>query len=301
MTIRKALITGGTGFVGSNLARRLVRDGCHVDIITIPNDRLDLVQDIADQVTLRVHDGSTEGMHRIVAEAKPDVVFHLASLFLSEHTGAEISRLVASNILFGTQLLEAMSACETTKIVNTGTSWQHYENKRYSPVNLYAATKQAFEDILQYYVEARNIHAVSLKLFDTYGPNDPRPKLFHLLEKIAREGTRLGMSPGEQIVDLVHVDDVVEAFVVASGRLNDALVDGYEEYSVTSGNPMTLRLVVKTFEKAIGKDINIEWGGRPYRNREVMTLWDHGKRLPGWSPKISLEAGTSFISRLGDI
>lgn len=295
MTIHKALITGGTGFVGSNLARRLVLDGWQVTIITVPNDKLDQIEDIINQVTLYVHDGSTDGMYTIVAKTEPDVVFHLASLFLSEHTSAEINRLIESNVLFGTQLLEAMSAVGASNIVNTGTSWQHYQNKKYSPVNLYAATKQAFEDILQYYVEARNIKAISLKLFDTYGPNDPRPKLFHLLEKIAREGSVLDMSPGDQQLDLVHVDDVVEAFVVAAERLIAAVVEGYEEYAVTSESPRSLRSVVQTVEAALGKKINIQWGGRPYRAREVMMLWNSGALLPGWAPKITLEFGVAYM------
>lgn len=298
MTIHKALITGGTGFVGSNLVRRLVHDGWQVCIITRPNANIDQIKDIADQVTLYIHDGSTEGMHRIFAEAKPGVVFHLASLFLSEHTSADISRLVGSNVLFGTQLLEAMAVNGVTKIVNTGTSWQHYENKAYSPVNLYAATKQAFEDILQYYVEARGVQAITLKLFDTYGLNDPRPKLFHLLDKIAREGTTLAMSPGEQMIDLVHIDDVVQAFVMAAERLMAGETQGHEKYGVTSGKPMPLKELVKLYGSVIGKQLPIEWGGRPYREREVMVTCSTLSALPGWSPEIQLEDGIKRILSL---
>lgn len=295
MTIHKALISGGTGFVGSNLARRLVRNGWQVGIITIPNDSLDQIKDFADQVKLYVHDGCTDGMQSIMAEAQPDVVFHLASLFLSEHTTADISRLIGSNVLFGTQLLEAMAAHEVAKIVNTGTSWQHYENKPYSPVNLYAATKQAFEDILQYYVEARGVQAITLKLFDTYGPNDPRPKLFHLLDKIAREGTTLAMSPGEQMIDLVHIDDVVRAFVLAAERLMAGEASGHEKYGVSSGKPMPLKKLVELYGCAISKPLPIEWGGRPYREREVMVTCSYLSVLPGWSPEVTLADGIRNI------
>lgn len=291
MAIHKALITGGTGFVGSNLSKQLISDGWQVHIITIPNDNLDQIEELAGRVTLHLHDGSTDGMNRIVAEAKPDVVFHLASLFLSEHTSADVDRLVVSNVLFGTQLLDAMAAHGVTGIVNTGTSWQHYENRPYSPVNLYAATKQAFEDILQYYVDARATKAITLKLFDTYGPNDPRPKLFHLLEKVAREGTQLSMSPGAQMIDLVYIDDVVQAFVVAAKRLQDGSVQGYEKYGVSSGSPLPLRDLVETYGRIIGKELSINWGWRPYREREVMTPWNCYTKLPGWNSEISLETG----------
>ena len=290
-----ALVTGGTGFVGSNLCRGLLRNGWRVHLIAIPNDAGALLDDMRGQLDIHVHDGSTASMAAIIADAMPDVVFHLASLFLSEHTAHDIDRLIVSNVLFGTQLLEAMAAHGVSRIVNTGTSWQHYGNRAYSPVNLYAATKQAFEDILRYYVEAKGMNAITLKLFDTYGPNDPRPKLFHLLEKLAREGTALAMSPGEQIIDLVHVSDVVTAFEAAARRLVQGLVDGHEEYVVSSDTPMSLRAVVETFEQAVGRKLAIEWGGRPYRTREVMTLWDRGQRLPDWGPAFPLEAGIADL------
>lgn len=290
------LVTGGTGFVGSNLCRSLVRDGWKVHIIAIPNDTGGtLLDDIRDQLNIHVHDGSTACMSSIMATVMPDTVFHLASLFLSEHAAQDIDRLIISNVLFGTQLLEAMAVHGVFRIVNTGTSWQHYGNEAYSPVNLYAATKQAFEDVMCYYVEARGIKAITLKLFDTYGPNDPRPKLFHLLEKLAHEGSSLAMSPGEQIVDLVHVTDVVAAFEIACDRLVHGLVEGHEVYAVSSGNSMTLREVVEVFESALGRKFAIEWGGRPYRAREVMNLWDKGKLLPGWSQTYSLETGINEL------
>lgn len=300
MTIHKALITGGTGFVGSNLSKRLICDGWQVHLITIPNDNLDQIKDVADQVSLHVHDGSIDGMQRILAEVKPDVVFHLASLFLSEHRSADVDRLVVSNILFGTQLLDAMAAHGATRIVNTGTSWQHYENKPYSPVNLYAATKQAFEDILQYYVDAKDTKAITLQLFDTYGPNDPRPKLFHLLEKVAREGTTLSMSPGAQMIDLVYIDDVVQAFVVAAERLLKENAQGHEIYGVSSGSPLALKELVESYGRIIGKKLSINWGSRPYREREVMSPWDCYTRLPGWNSEISLETGIRKIVPLND-
>jgi nucleoside-diphosphate-sugar epimerase len=291
MSIHTALITGGTGFVGSNLAKRLVRDGWKVHITTIPNDNLSQIQEIIDQVTLHVHDGSSAGMLEIVARVKPLVVFHLASLFLSEHTVDQVEPLVRCNILFGTQLLEAMAANGVHLLVNTGTSWEHYENKPYSPVNLYASTKQAFESILQYYVEAKGFQAVTLKLFDTYGQVDPRPKLFTLLRRVASEQNTLAMSPGEQMIDLVHVDDVVEAFSLSAQRLVNDTVKGHERYSVSSGQPIRLRDLVELYGHVTGSTLPIEWGGRPYRDREVMVPWNSGTPVPGWRPGVGLEEG----------
>lgn len=295
MVVQKALITGGTGFVGSNLARRLVHDGWQVHLITRPCANLDQVKDIAGHLILHVHDGSTEKMHDIVAESKPDIIFHLASLFLSDHSSSDVDSLVLSNILFGTQLLEAMTAHGVFRIVNTGTSWQHYESKLYSPVNLYAAMKQAFEDILQYYVEAKGAKAITLKLFDTYGPNDPRPKLFHLLNITVKEGNTLAMSLGEQMIDLVYIDDVVQAFVMAADNLLEEDAQGHEIYGVSSGSPISLKELVKSYNSQITNQPLIKWGERPYRHREVMATCDTLLTLAGWSPRISLKAGVAKI------
>ena len=292
--IRVALVTGATGFIGSHLTRRLVQDGWQVHIVSRAGSHLPNVLEFSE-VTNHVHDGSTESMVDLVRNAKPDVVFHLASLFLSGHGPKDVAGLIQSNVLFSTQLLEAMSETGVIGLVNTGTSWQHYENRGYSPVNLYAATKQAFEAILQYYIEARSMKAITLKLFDTYGPNDPRPKLLHLLEKVARSNEPLAMSPGEQLIDLVHVDDVISAYLIAAQRLLSSQVNKYESYAVSSGRPLPLKDLVGIYEEMVGSTLPIRWGERPYRKREVMETWNRGNLMPGWQPAVSLKDGLSQL------
>lgn len=293
---RVALVTGATGFVGSNLACRLVREGWQVHIVTRPGSKLPAAPEFS-RVTAHAHDGTTEGMIRLVAAARPGVVFHVASLFLSGHTARDIAPLIQSNVLFATQLVEAMDENGVRCLINTGTSWQHFENRDYSPVNLYAATKQAFEAILQYYVEAKSLNVITLKLFDTYGPNDPRPKLLHLLEKTARSKEPLAMSPGEQLIDLVHIDDVIDAYLLAADQVRQPAYAGHHAYAVTSGRPLRLKDLASIYGDATGTPVPIQWGGRPYRPREVMNPWDKGETLPGWKPRIPLEEGFARLAR----
>ncbi|RII29166.1 MAG: NAD-dependent dehydratase [Geobacter sp.] len=287
----RALVTGATGFVGSHLAQCLVAGGWKVHLIVRPESDLLPLNNISGVVTFHQHDGSTEGMQQIVTQAKPDVVFHLASLALVQHQVKDIEPLISSNILFATQLAEAMTACGVSRLVNTGTYWQHFESRGYCPVNLYSATKQAFESILQFYLETTPLKVITLKLFDTYGPGDPRPKLFTLLRKAAAEQITLAMSPGEQLIDLVYIDDVTDAFLVAADRLLAEVVEGHEEYAVTSGRPIELKELVEIYGRVMSKVIPICWGGRPYRLREVMVPWNRGMVLPGWLPKVGLEEG----------
>jgi nucleoside-diphosphate-sugar epimerase len=292
----KALVTGGTGFIGSHLVDRLVSEGWSVDLVIPPATPLVALGDLVSRIGIHVLDGSTEQLCSIVDSCRPNVVFHLASLFLAAHGVDQVETLVRSNVLFGTQLVEAMTKSNVSRLVNTGTSWQHFEGSKYNPVCLYAATKQAFEDILAYYVDACGLHVVTLKLFDTYGPGDTRSKLMPALHR-AQSGTRLQMSPGEQIVDFVYIDDVIDAFMVAARRLVSGECHGVDCYGVSSGHPMRLRDLVETYARVTGRNLTIDWGARPYRPREVMVPWSSSP-LPGWQPRVGLEEGIRRIENI---
>lgn len=285
------MLTGGAGFVGSRLAKRLLSEGHEVHLVIRENSDLTQINSIVDSVVLHIHDGSTKGMMDIVNEARPKIVFHLASLFISEHNVSDVAPLIESNILFGVQLLEAMNAVGVKKIINTGTSWQHFNGDKYNPVNLYASTKQAFEDIAKYYAEAHGFQIITLKLSDTYGESDPRKKLVHLLLKAAVSGEVLKMSPGQQQIDLVHVDDVVDAYVGAGKILFNEKNKTNKSYSIKSGRPITVKELVEIVESAVGHTLNIKWGGRQYRKREVMDVVDVDPVLGEWDPKIGLASG----------
>lgn len=299
MKKRTAIVTGATGYVGSRLAARLAFEGWHIHAIVRPESSLTLLEKTSGNVTIHRYDGMIDNLFTIIRMVKPDIVFHLASVFLSEHQPHDIERMLCANVYFGTQLAETMARCGVPHLVNTGTSWQHYNNEDYNPVCLYAATKQAMDSILNYYVEAASINVITLKLFDTYGPGDPRPKLLALLKKAEREGKPLTMSGGEQLIDLVYIDDVVHAYRLAASRLLEGQSKGGEEYAVSSGNPIPLRKLVDQVEQSIERPLPIHWGARPYRTREVMIPWSKGKTLPGWRPKTTLAEGLRMI-RLAD-
>ena len=287
---KRALVTGASGFIGSHLTRRLISDAWDVHVVVRPKTDLYLLSDVADRLTIHRHDGTTQQMVDLLTETRPDTVFHLASLFLASHDHDDVSSLINSNVLFGTQVVEAMVAGGCTKLVNTGTTWQHFESSSYRPVCLYAATKQAFESVLAYYCDAANINVTTLKLPDTYGEGDPRRKLIQLLASAARTGSTLEMSAGEQLIDIVHVDDVVEAYLAAV-RLLDSGQRGHTSYQVSSGKPLDLRSLVAAYELANATKVPVRWGARDYRDREVMTPWDEGEPIPGWHPRVPLNEG----------
>lgn len=282
-----ALITGAGGFIGAVLARRLLTQGWTAHLLARVGTA------IADDLSTacRVHrlEGATAGLVETVGAVQPDVVFHLASLYLAEHRPDDLAGLVASNILLTAQLAEAMTLTLPTgaaRLVSTGTAWQHFRGPDYVPVNLYAATKQAGDDLLRYFTDARGLSLIRLKLFDTYGAGDTRRKLVQLLVDAATSGERLGMSPGEQVIDISHVDDVVEAFLVAGERLLAAPASLDEAY-LLSGERFRVRDLVPLVEQATGRSLDVAFGERPYRAREVMepVVAVTGDRLPGWASR----------------
>lgn len=273
------------------MVHRLMRDGWSVHAVVRPSSNLRRLHNAGSALSVHVHDGTTRELARIVKAAAPHTIFHLAALPGAEHQPEQLDDLLRSNVIFPTQLAEAAVEQGCCRFINTGSHWQHYEGAQYSPVSLYAACKEAFAKVLHYYVEARGLAAITLVLFDTYGSDDDRPKLFNLLKEAARTGRPLAMTPGEQAIDLVYVDDVVEAYCVAAAMLNDARKGEHETFAVRSGNPIKLRDLVRLFSEASGRDIPVRWGARSYRSREIMTPWKDGRDLPGWKPRIPLSDG----------
>lgn len=291
--MKNIVVTGATGFVGSNLVRFLLKKDFKIYVILRTDSDLANLTDIKEVIEIFRYDNEINHLIEYFNIIKPITVLHLASNFIAEHESNQIDSLIKSNITFGLHLLEAMKVSGVKQLINTGTSWQHFNNEDFNPVCLYAATKQAFESLIEYYVQAEGFKAVTLKLFDTYGETDTRPKLINLLNKFADENIELNMSPGEQFLDLVYIEDVCEAFYVGLKLIDAKDYQGHNSFAVSSDKSFKLKEVIELFELVSGKNIKVIWGGKPYRKREVMTVWDKGSRLPGWKPSLTLEEGLS--------
>src|SRR4029077_11104695 len=107
-------------------------------------------------------------------------------------------------------------------------------------------------------------------------------RLFSLLYQAAVDAKAMPFSPGRQLVDLVHIDDVVAAILKAADLVREMPDGACERYAVRSGQPLELRELVATFAEVTGLAPNIAWGARPYRRREWMAPWTYGADLPGW-------------------
>lgn len=279
----KILVTGATGFVGQQFIASM-RDDYEIHAlvrghnVSIPGAKV------------HHYDGTIRSIKTALNDI--DAVLHLATCYRAVHTEDDITPLLEANLIFGTNLLEAMKQTKTSRIVNVGTTWQKFGNEHHRYANLYAATKQAFQELLGFYADAYQWQSLNLHFNDTYGKNDHRKKIIQLLIETARNGVSLDMSPGEQRFETCHINDAVSALDVSLKRVYTSDEPKNEEFSILTGDDMSLKDLVKTIEEVINLPININWGARPYRNREVMVLpHDRYCVLMDWEKKVVLVEG----------
>lgn len=299
---RHILITGATGFIGSHTVRELVRQNFQVSVIVRDTERMkELLPEEYPYLKIWSAHEPVRRLAELMRQEQVNTVIHLATRYITKSCAEDIEDLIESNITFGTRILEAMKLAGVRNFINLGTSWQHYQDEPYNPVNVYAATKQAFEDMLHYYAQAEGIHAVTLEIYDTYGERDRRGKIINKWKEISRTGERLELSPGEQKLDYVYVGDVVRGIITAMNMLETVSGEQkvYEKkYALSSDRIYSLWEIASIFEEVYQVRLNIGWGGRAYRDREVMLPYRGMERLPGWSASYGLKEGFERMRRL---
>jgi CDP-3, 6-dideoxy-D-glycero-L-glycero-4-hexulose-4-reductase len=298
---KKAVITGGTGYIGSHLVKYLLSQNWAVSVIIQPELGIENIKEQKEQIRVFEYSGNIQELISFFKEENPDAVFHLAAAVITNHVPEQIPALIQSNIQFGTEVLEAMRHSTTRFFINTGSYWQNCNSEIYSPVDLYAATKEAFEKVLQYYVEAHEFRIITLRLFDVYGEDDKRPKLLNLLYQIAGTDQSIDVSPGEQLLDMVHVLDVCSAYLKAYEILVSDMKTAHKIYGVYTGDRISLKEMINLFQKVLQKPLNVNFGGKAYKEREIMIPAECYERLPNWKANVSLIEGLTLFNKGGGV
>ncbi|MBY6006601.1 NAD(P)-dependent oxidoreductase [Salipiger bermudensis] len=288
------LVTGASGFLGGKLVQKLVHEGAR-DIVLLTRTGADLgnlPKEARTQCKVVVAD-DTQSIIETVRDLAPEIVYHCASRVLTDYRIEDVDDLIRSNLGLFTALLEglARSDLQQMRIVNLGTYLEHDASGAPDPNSLYAATKLAQAQIAAYYARGDRLRMITLKPSLIYGPGERRPRLMRLLIDAALEGRRLELSPGEQVLDFIHVDDVVSAVLAAGSRIEAGAGAPQECYFVLSGEAASLRNMVGRIERVTGLELDVAWGAKPYKATEVMHPYLDGPRLPGWTPSITLEHG----------
>jgi nucleoside-diphosphate-sugar epimerase len=289
--MRTALLTGVTSYLGRALAGAL--SGCDFDVHAVvrPTSDLSRLDGLNRPIATHVHDGRTETLKKLMIKADPDIVFHLATHYCREHGSSDIEPLIVSNVLFGTQLLEAMRGVGVTRLVNVGSYFQRYDSENYRPLNLYAATKQAYEDILSYYVDAAGLRAITLLLYDVYGPGDWRAKLLSAIRHAQLTGSPVALPSRDLRLELTYIDDVIAALARAAEILAAPTFTPQQSvYSVASGTPVRISEIIALFEEVGARPVSQKWGAYPVPERNIEKP-NYAPILPGWRPRVALREG----------
>lgn len=216
----------------------------------------------------------------------PDLVLIPGASQTMTDDAIAIHSLIASNCtlpcLVAQHLLEHLP---NSKLVVFGSSWQFADSASYRPFNLYAASKQAGQDLLAHYA-LRGLKILQLIMFDTYGEDDTRRKLLKMLQDACARGEEISTTPGEQEIDLVHIDDVCAGIESAIHDLQDwDASQGILVQGLGSGKPINVKELISRVGSKAGKDLHAKIGERSYRPREVMRVYKNYRRPTGWSPK----------------
>ena len=259
-------------------------------------ERVERLATISD---IRETGPETTDITETLKSARPDIIFHLAATYIPGAGPADISALATGNIELTARLCEAACAAGCATIVSAGTAWQNAASPpgddTPAPNAVYAVTKQAADELIDHYVRAAGLRAVTLNIYDSYGPEDPRRKFLTVLAEAAAEGETLRGTPGDQRLHMVHVDDIVDGFVHAANLLVSKDVGSRDSFTLPSAKSVTLRTLAETWQNATHTSLNIEWGALPERPGDVVTPWDRTP-LPGWTPRINLEDGLRSLS-----
>ena len=290
----RVVLTGATGYIGGRLAQTLAEGGHEVSALLRESSDTTALRASVPGITILRFGDNIEDLTAGMSEASAQIVMHLAADQNQSDDLDAVGPLVQTNVELTASLAAAAVAAGVTGFINTGSFSQHMDGtEQYSPSTMYAATKQAAAAILEYYRQATPMTCTTLQLTDVYGADDNRPKILNLLFEASKNGERLDMSPGEQLLDFVHVDDVARAFIsVAEGMLDGQSFDPV--YSVGSNRALSLREVVRVWQESSGCSVEVDWGGRAYAPRQIMAPYLH-QPPPGWVPTISLESGLAQV------
>lgn len=279
----RILITGATGFIGQQLLKRLTDQ--HHTLVIHARKQLHEVD-----TNVRVFSGELNQFQKEIIAFSPEYVFHLAGSSIYPKNAEEEVELWSANVLYGNTLLSILKEIPGLVFVNFTTSLA-YDGTELYPFSYYALTKANFVQSLHYFTRYYNLRVFNLILYTIYGKGDKTKRALNYILDSLDASERISMSPGEQVMDFIHVDDVVGLCLqLLENKPNKKM----EEIHVGTGRGTTLKQAAKLIASLSHQKANIHFGSIPYRKEEKMVNIAPISQNRFWNSSVEIETG--FLS-----
>jgi nucleoside-diphosphate-sugar epimerase len=295
---KRVILTGGTGFVGANLCRRLLRNGHEVHLLVRPGYQPWRIETVRSDLRLHeIHLGDKETLAREVGKIRPDWVFHLAA-YGAYSSQSDVQQMVETNITGTVNLVEACLASGFEGFVHTGSSSEYGfkdhappETELPEPNSHYAVTKASATLFCRYTARDRDVNLTTLRLYSVYGPYEEPTRLIPMLIVRGRQGTLPPLVDPDIARDFVEVEDVAEACCLAASRTRG---ERGEVYNVGTGIQTSLRDVVEVARRVLPVKDEPQWGTMPDRQWDTRVWVSDSCKIReelGWDPRYGFEEG----------
>jgi nucleoside-diphosphate-sugar epimerase len=294
----KILITGGTGFVGANLTRRLLQQGHEIHLFVRPNYQSWRIKEIKTDLRLHtVNLEDEEALRQRVDRIKPERIFHLA-VHGAYSDQNNLQQIINTNIIGTVNLLQACAKTGFEVFVNTGSSSEYgykdyppRETEYLEPNSYYAITKASATFFCRYIAQNQNLRIPTLRLYSVYGAYEEPRRLMPTLIQQGLKGELPPLVNPKIARDYVYIDDVIDAYLLA------AMMDTSElgaVFNVGTGMQTSLRDVVEIARRVLNIKAKPQWGSMPDRHWDT-TVWVADNRKIqaelGWTPDYTFEEG----------
>lgn len=270
----KILLTGSSGFIGSELLNELSKK--YKIYVTIRKKRKNLNQ---NQNINEIFFKNYEQLNRKLKNVRVDVVIHCATHYVKYHNEKDIKKLAESNILFGNLILENLKKMKVKKFINFTTVWENYNGKKDNFYNLYSVYKKNFSNIMKYYKKIHHgIKFYNLIISDTFGDNDKRKKLINTLKTNYKKNKLTSIVSKRLSMNLLNVKDISNAIkIILKKKINS------NDYVLKNNQDFSIFEIVDRINKISVKKIKIKWQSSKLLKEKIYKY----KKIKNWKPNKS--------------
>ena len=297
----KVVITGGAGFVGSNLVERLCDSNTVYVVDNMNTGSILNLKESMKRSGVKLFRKDAKDVHRL--GLRPDVIFHLG-MYSSSPMYKKDPRLVGEVVSGAVSVMELAKASEakvviaSTSSLYNGIKPPHKEEMQPPVTDYYTEARYAVERVAELYSRLHGVDANAMRFFSVYGYHEEAKKEYaNLVSQFVwkmREGERpVIFGDGEQRRDFVFVTDVVEALIRAYEKSS-----GFGVFNVGTGKNYSLNETVKLINDELGSMIKPRYVKMPVKNYVMETLasTDKSRRMLGFKAKVDLKKGIHLIS-----